>query len=161
MPRGLPSWTQTSRHWRIPRPALIIYNFILSSSSCRREGLHVIKDEFSVSYTSVWFYIWIIKFKPERLMKLMVTKLLDFENHWFSYLPAKINWSHLHTQIAFCFSFENVYLPSFSTKVSKSICKKCNSVSIMLICMETKALFLFQLILLWLFLSFEYNALVT
>lgn len=57
-------------------------------------------------------------------MKLMVTKLLDFENHWFSHLPAKINWSHLHIQIAFCFSFENVYLPSFSTKVSKSICKK-------------------------------------
>ena len=109
----------------------------------------------------VWFYIWIIKFKTERLMKLMVTKLLDFENHWFSHLPAKINWSHLHIQIAFCFSFENVYLPSFSTKVSKYICKKCNSISIMLICMETKALFLFQLILLWLFLSLEYNALVT
>ena len=53
----------------------------------------------------------------------MVTKLLDFENHWFSHLPAKINCSHLHIQIAFCFSFENVYLPSFSTKVSKSICK--------------------------------------
>lgn len=55
-------------------------------------------------------------------MKLMVTKLLDFENHWFSHLPAKINWSHLHIQIAFALAlriFIQVFPLKFQTPFAK------------------------------------------
>ena len=53
----------------------------------------------------------------------MVTKLLDFENHWFSHLPAKINWSHLHIQIAFALALRififQVFPPKFQNPFAK------------------------------------------